>query len=216
MKSFRWKTIVTTAAIAGMGGLAIAAAPTQAASSAVGGHPVSNVQAHEALSPQQLSALPLTNRHLTRHEIANLAVVLNAYHVAEGNSLDVEAFVNSFTKDGVFDDKVAGATYQGKALGDVLNRMVSLFPDVHRELKSITVNDDEISIELAIQGTFKGALQTPAGTVKPTGARVDTPTADFWYLRDGKVKRFDCYVGYTKMYSDMGVNLDWASAVAGK
>ncbi|MGW0884616.1 nuclear transport factor 2 family protein [Streptomyces sp. NPDC002671] len=162
-----------------------------------------------------MSALPLTNRRLTKHEIANLAVVLNAYHVAEGNSLDVDAFVNSFTKDGVFNDEVAGDTYQGKALGDVLTRMVNLFPDVHRDLKSITVNGDEISLELSIQGTFKGPLQTPAGTVKPTGAKIDAPTADFWYLHNGKIEKFDCYVGYTEMFSDMGVNLDWASAVNG-
>jgi hypothetical protein len=39
------------------------------------------------------------------------------------------------------------------------------------------------------------------------------PTADFWYLHNGKVEKFNCFVGYTKMYSDMGVNIDWASAV---
>lgn len=75
------------------------------------------------------------------------------------------------------------------------------------------MNGDVVSVELSIQGTFEGPLQTPAGTVKPTGAKVDAPTADFWYLHNGKVEKFNCFVGYTKMYSDMGVNLDWASAV---
>jgi hypothetical protein len=46
------------------------------------------------------------------------------------------------------------------------------------------------------------------------GAKIDVPTADFWYLRDGKVEKFDCYVGYTDMYAQMGVNLDWAAAIA--
>lgn len=70
-----------------------------------------------------------------------------------------------------------------------------------------------VSIELSIQGTFEGPLRRPEGTVRPTGAEVDVPTADFWYLRNGKVEKFNCYVGYMKMYSDMGVNPDWASAV---
>lgn len=216
MKSLGWKTIIATAAVTSLAGLAIAAAPTQAASPVAGSahvHTAGSSEAHAALSPRELAALPLTNRHLTRHEIANLAVVLNAYHVAEGKSLDVPAFVNSFAKDGVFNDEVAGKTYQGKALGDVLPYMANLFPDVHRDLKRITVNGDVVSIELSIQGTFEGPLQTPAGTVKPTGAKVDAPTADFWYLHNDKVEKFNCYVGYTKMYSDMGVNLDWASAV---
>ncbi|MEY9946124.1 nuclear transport factor 2 family protein [Kitasatospora sp. GAS1066B] len=217
MKSLGWKTIITTAAVASLSGLAIAAAPSQAASPIAASarvNAVSNSQTHAALSPRELSALPLTNRHLTAHEIANLAVVLNAYHVAEGHSLDVNAFINSFTDDGVFNDEVAGKTYQGKALGDVLTGMAAIFPDVHRDLKSITVNGDVISLELSIQGTFEGPLQTPAGTLKPNGAKIDAPTADFWYLHNGKVQKFDCYVGYTDMYAQMGVNLDWATAVA--
>lgn len=216
MKSLGWKTIVTTAALASLSGLAVAAAPSQAASPATSGSQVqaaSNPQNHAALSPGELAALPLTNRHLTAHEIANLAVVLNAYHDAEGHSLNVNAFIDSFTKDGVFNDEVAGKTYQGQALGDVLTGMAAIFPDVHRDLKSITVNGDVISLELAIQGTFEGPLQTPAGTVKPTGARINAPTADFWYLHNGKIEKFDCYVGYTDMYAQMGVNLDWAAAV---
>jgi hypothetical protein len=217
MKSLGWKTIVATSAVAGLSSLAIAAAPSQAASPVAGSarvHTASSAEAPAALSPSELSALPLTNRHLTRHEIANLAVVLNAYHVAEGKSLDVNAFINSFTTDGVFNDMVAGQTYQGQALGDVLTRMAAIFPDVHRELKSITVSGDVVSLELSIQGTFEGPVQTPAGTLKPNGAKIDAPTADFWYLQDGKIKKFDCFVGYTAMYAQMGVNLDWAGAVA--
>ena len=40
------------------------------------------------------------------------------------------------------------------------------------------------------------------------------PTADFWYLRDGKIETFDCYVGYSVMFAQMGVMPDFASAVA--
>jgi hypothetical protein len=208
MKVLSRKTITAAAAIAVLGGLSIAAAPTQAASPVAG-----SAAAHADLTPGDLSKLPLTDRHLTKHERENLAVVLRDYHVAEGNSLDVDTFVNSFAKDGVFNDMVAGQAYQGEALGAVLPYMANLFPDVHRDLKRITVNGDVISIELSIQGTFEGPLQSPAGIVKPTGAKVDVPTADFWYLHNGKVEKFNCFVGYSKMYSDMGVNFDWASAV---
>ena len=208
MKLLSRKTITAATAIAVLGGLSIAAAPTQAASPVVG-----SKAAHADLTPGDLAKLPLTDRHLTKHERENLAIVLRDYHVAEGKSLDVDTFVNSFAEDGVFNDMVAGQAYRGAALGAVLPYMANLFPDVHRDLKRITVNGDVISIELSIQGTFEGPLQSPAGTVKPTGAKVDVPTADFWYLHDGKVEKFNCFVGYSKMYSDMGVNFDWASAV---
>ncbi|MFI1092399.1 nuclear transport factor 2 family protein [Streptomyces sp. NPDC020917] len=208
MKLLGRKSITVAAAIAVLGGLSIAAVPSQAAGPVTG-----STAAHAGLTPGDLAKLPLTDRHLTKHERANLELVLRAYQSAEGKSLDVDTFVSSFAKDGVFNDMVAGNSYRGKALGDVPPYMVSLFPDVHRELKRITVNGDVISIELAIQGTFEGPLETPAGTVQPTGARVDVPTADFWYLHDGKVEQFNCYVGYSTMYAQMGVNFDWASAV---
>jgi SnoaL-like polyketide cyclase len=216
MKSLGWKTIVTTAAVAGLSAFAIAATPAQAASSAAGAqaHAAAASQAPAALSAKELAGLPLTNRHLTRHEIANLAVVLNAYYVAQGATLNVNGFIDDFAKGGVFNDEVAGKSYTGKALGDVVIGMADVFPDVHRDLKSITVSGDEISLELSIDGTFEGPLQTPAGTLKPNGAKIAAPTADFWYLHDGKVVKFDCYVGYTDMYAQMGVNLDWAGAIA--
>ena len=210
MKSFGWKKIVTAAAAASIAGIAIAAAPAQAASSTHTAAP----QAHAALSAAQLAKLPLTNRHLTVHEIDNLAVVLNAYYVAQGATLNVNAFINDFAKGGVFNDEVAGKSYSGAALGDVVTGMADVFPDVHRDLKTITVSGDVVSIELSIDGTFEGPLQTPAGTLKPNGAKIDAPTADFWYLHDGKIEKFDCYVGYTDMYAQMGVNLDWAAAIA--
>ena len=65
---------------------------------------------------------------------------------------------------------------------------------------------DTVAVELSIQGTFLGPLETPSGTVQPTGAEVDVPTADFWYLRDGKIEKFDCYVKVNTMLAQVGVS----------
>ncbi|MGY5012095.1 nuclear transport factor 2 family protein [Streptomyces sp. 900105755] len=213
MKLLSRKSITAATTVAVLGGLAIAAAPSQAASPAHPSAPAHSSTAVPDLTPEQLAKLPLTNRHLTRHERQNLAVVLRDYYVAEGSHIDVPTFVDSFTKDGVFNDMVAGQAYRGEALGAVLPYMKGLFSDVHRDLKRITVNGDTISIELSIDGTFDGRLQTPAGVLNGNGHKVAAPTADFWYLKNGKVTMFNCFVGYSKMYSDMGVDFDWASAV---
>ena len=98
-------------------------------------------------------------------------------------------------------------------LGEVVLRIGKLLPDVHRELHRVTALEDVVAVELSIQGTFLGPLETPAGIVQPTGAKIDVPTADFWYLRDGKVETFNCYVGYSAMFAQMGVMPDFASAV---
>jgi NADPH:quinone reductase-like Zn-dependent oxidoreductase len=39
------------------------------------------------------------------------------------------------------------------------------------------VSGDVVCIELSIQGTFLGPFQTPAGPIKPTGAKIDFAAA---------------------------------------
>ena len=145
------------------------------------------------------------------------ALVRRAYHFAEGDVLDVQGFIDLFTEDGVFTGfgGVSGPeSYRGERLGDVVVYMGKLLPDVHRELHRVNVLGDVVAIELSIQGTFLGPFETPAGVIQPTGARLDIPTADFWYVRDGKIQEFNCHIGVAAMLAQIGVLPDFASAVA--
>ena len=168
MKVPSWKTITGLAAAAILA-LAIGAAPSQAAT------PVQSTKVSAGLSASDLSKLPLTNRHLTEREKANLAVVLRAYHLGEGDVLDAQGFMDLFAEDGVLNGigGVEGQTsLRGRQLGDLIVWLGKFLPDIHRELKQITVNGDVVSIELSIQGTFLGPFQTPAGVIQPTGAKI--------------------------------------------
>jgi predicted ester cyclase len=168
-------------------------------------------------APVPPSALPLTNRHLTKREKENLAVVLRAYHDGEGDSLDPQGFRDLFAADGVLNGigGVEGQTsLRGTQLSGLITFLAQFLPDIHRELKQITVSGDVVSIELSIQGTFLGPFQTPAGVIQPTGAKIDFPTADFWYLRNGKIEKFDCHIAFTTLFAQLGILPDYASAVA--
>lgn len=83
-------------------------------------------------------------------------------------------------------------------------RYTKVIPEVHRELHRVNVLDDVVAVELSIRGSFLGPRETPAGIVQPTGAKIDVPTADFWYPRDGKIVRFDCYILLNTMLAQMG------------
>jgi hypothetical protein len=158
----------------------------------------------------------LTNRNLTAREKANLAIVLQAYHDGEGTSLDPQGFRDLFTADGVLNgigDVGGQYSFQGTQLSDLIALLAGFLPDIHRDLKVITVSGDVVCIQLFIQGTFLGPYQSPAGPIPPTGAKVNFPTGDFWYLRDGKVEVFDCHISFTTMYAQLGVLPDWASAI---
>lgn len=118
-----------------------------------------------------------------------------------------------FADDGVFNNVVAGESYRGEHLGDLVVFMGKLAPDVHRELRRFPVMGNIVAVELTIQGTFTGQFETPAGVIQPTGANLGTPTADFWYIEDGKIKEFNCYVGVSVMLAQLGVQPDFAAAV---
>jgi ketosteroid isomerase-like protein len=141
------------------------------------------------------------------------ALVRQAYHTAEGNVMDVKGFAALFADDGVINLGHAGhptlgpgeETYRGDQLGELVYRIAKLFPDVHRELHRVNVLGDVVAVELSIRGSFLGPLVTPTGTYEPTGVKVDVPTADFWYVRDGKIERFDCYVQVWTMFQQIGV-----------
>ena len=143
----------------------------------------------------------------------NEAIVRHAYHTAEGSVLDVAGFVGSFAADGVINLGHAGRehsgvgqeSYRGEQLGELVLRIAKLFPDVHRELHRVNVLGEMVAVELSIQGTFLGPMETPAGIVQPTGAKVDGPCADLWYLGDGKIQMFDCYIMLSTMRAQMGV-----------
>jgi ketosteroid isomerase-like protein len=142
------------------------------------------------------------------------ALVRRAYHLAEGDVLDVQGFIDLFAEDGVFNNVVGQESYRGEHLGDLVVWMGKLLPDVHRELHRVSVLGDVVAIELSIRGTFLGPFETPAGVIHPTGAKLDIPTADFWYVRDGKIQEFNCYVGVNIMLAQLGVMPDFAAAVA--
>ena len=43
---------------------------------------------------------------------------------------------------------------------------------------------------------------------------MDIPTGDFWYVRDGKISEVNSYVGVSVMLAQLGINPDFATAVA--
>ncbi|MCA2218414.1 ester cyclase [Jidongwangia harbinensis] len=144
---------------------------------------------------------------------SNEEVVRAAYRLAEGPVLDGAGFRALFTEDGTFNDVPNRQTFRGDQIPQALTDFTSIFPDIHRELLAVHTFGDVVAVELRIQGTHLGGFPTPVGVIPPTGNRIDMPAADFWYLRDGKVERFNCYNGTIVMLAQIGVNPDFTSAI---
>lgn len=144
---------------------------------------------------------------------SNEEIVREAYRLVEGDRLDGEAFRALFSEDGAFNDVPNSMTFRGDEIPQALAAFVSVFPDVHRELLEVRAAGDVVAVELRIQGTHLGAFPTPVGPIPPTGNRIDVPTADLWYLRDGKIQSFNCYNSANVLLAQLGAAPDFASAI---
>jgi ketosteroid isomerase-like protein len=144
----------------------------------------------------------------------NEQIVRNAYQVAEVK--DIAGWIGAFTDDGTFTDESIGVTYRGGGDGGLawpVENFARAFPDMHRELYQVYVADHIVVVQLALQGTHLGPLHLPAGTLPPTGMRMDAPCCDVFELAGDKIKRFDCYPEASIILTQLGVIGNLADAL---
>jgi ketosteroid isomerase-like protein len=133
----------------------------------------------------------------------NEDLIRNLYKVAEMK--DVPGFVALFTDDGYFYDVSAGQKYYGQDIGKTVDIYARAFPDMHRELYQLYETGDRVIVELSLNGTHKGPLELPVGTIGATGNKMQTPCCDVFQIVGGKVKSFHCYTAGTIMLGQLGV-----------
>jgi len=136
--------------------------------------------------------------------VDNEQIIRKAYQIAEDK--DLKGWVEAFTDDGTFTDYSIGVVFRGPdGLPEQVENYARAFPDMHRELYHLYVSGNIVVVQLALQGTHLGPLHLPAGTLGPTGKRMDAPCCDVFELVDGKIKRFDCYPEGSIILTQLGV-----------
>ena len=108
----------------------------------------------------------------------NEEVIRSGYAAAEGGVNDVKTFVSLFTADGVILDVASGTEYRGKDLGRMVDAFATAFPDMHRDIHHVYETSDRVIVELSLNGTHRGPLVLPAGTLQATGREMHTPCCD--------------------------------------
>src|SRR5258706_7562464 len=98
------------------------------------------------------------------------ALVRRAYHLAEGNVMDVRGFRDLFADDGMVN--AGGQSYRGEHLGDLVVSLAKLAPDVHRELHRVHTMGNLVAVEPFIPGNLHGAVQTAAGGLPPNRGQI--------------------------------------------
>jgi ketosteroid isomerase-like protein len=138
--------------------------------------------------------------------------VRGAYARAE--RMDLEGWRSSFADGGIFVDNSIGVTYSARAdLDYPVRQYGAAFHDMHRELYKFWTVGNTVLVRLALQGTHTGPLETPFGTIPPTGNTMDAPCADIFELEDGKITKFDCYPEGSVILTQLGVLMNLEAAV---
>jgi SnoaL-like polyketide cyclase len=149
---------------------------------------------------------------LTSQETRNEQAIRTLYSLADGRSKDTPRFVSQFGDGGYFYDVAAGKKYYGADIGYTVDVYATAFPDMHRELYDMYFRDDVVVVELSLNGTHKGDLVLPKGTIPATERTIRAPCCDVFHLKDGKVLSFDCYVAVPILLEQIGVFLNLQAA----
>jgi hypothetical protein len=117
----------------------------------------------------------------------NEKIIRDAYQVAEVKN--IPGWIACFTEDGTFTDESIGVTYRGEELGWPVENYAKAFPDMHRELYRFFVTGDTVIVELALQGTHKGPLALPFGSIPLRGREWMRPVAMCFAYKTAKSSR---------------------------
>jgi hypothetical protein len=92
--------------------------------------------------------------------------------------------------------------------------LATAFPDIHREIFGLYDTNDLVVVELSLNGTYKGPLVLPAGTLPPTGKEMRPPCCDAFHFQEWKIQTFNCYTAGTIMFMRARKSRSRAQAVS--
>ncbi|MCR5868515.1 MAG: nuclear transport factor 2 family protein [Aquincola tertiaricarbonis] len=82
------------------------------------------------------------------------------------------------------------------AIIDPWKSWFNIFPDATCEVRSLTALGDHVVAQGIGRGTHKGVFHSPAGTIEPTGRKMQVNFCDVYQLKDGKIVRADSYFDF--------------------
>ena len=122
------------------------------------------------------------------------------------NQRNMEGLMSIVSDDFELNDIALGMSWKGKqGWGEWLGIWAVSLPDAQVHVKSVTAQGDLVIAEHSGGGTQTGPLNTPAGVIPPTGKPVNLSFAEFFVMRDGKIKTMRAYWDTGTLMRQLGV-----------
>jgi steroid delta-isomerase-like uncharacterized protein len=110
------------------------------------------------------------------------------------NAGDVPTLLTLVTDDFELVDVALGMSWHGRqGWGEWLQNWATSLPDARIHLDSMVAEGDVIVTEHTGRGTHNGVLNTPMGAIPPTGKSIELKFAEFFTMRDDKIKTMRAY-----------------------
>ena len=135
-------------------------------------------------------------------------------HYAQVAAGDWQAAAEIFSPDLETIEPGAGTMRGLEAFQGYLQVFRAAFPDGRLVLKAAVEAGDTIAVEGSFTGTHNGPLAGPAGTIPPTGRKLDLPYADFFRIRNGRIVSHHVYYDQVGFLTQLGLMSGPASADA--
>ncbi len=121
------------------------------------------------------------------------------------NDADWERVREVLADDVLYDETGTGRRVQGaEPYLDLLRAWKAGFPDARGAINSALASADMAAQELVWEGTHTGPLETPAGTLEATGARINVAACFWMRVEDGKAVELRHYLDVMTMLQQVG------------
>lgn len=122
------------------------------------------------------------------------------------NDGDLARAVADVSEDFELVDVAAGQTFHGP---DGCRQWLEMFrialPDVRTEIINIFADGPWVGTEHIGRGTHDGPFVTSAGTIPPTGRKVEMRVGELYEVREGKIVRLHAYSDSATLMRQLGL-----------
>jgi steroid delta-isomerase-like uncharacterized protein len=134
----------------------------------------------------------------------NIAIVRSLFDAFDLGDLD--RAVALVTEDFELIDVPSGGTFHGpEGCREWLSTFRAALPDARTEIVNAFAEGDRVATEHIGRGTHTGPFVTPAGTIPPTGRKIELRIGEVYELSEGKISRLHAYYDSSTMLRQLGL-----------
>ncbi len=134
----------------------------------------------------------------------NLKLGKKIYELFNNNKL--EELANLFSENSTSLHVPTNEVFKGiNGARHAANKWRSAFPDGKCEVTNQVVSENYIVTEFNGVGTNDGNLDTPMGTLPPTGRKVNIPFVEIMKIKNGKIEDYKLYFDIATMMQQLGI-----------